>query len=273
MTINANKAVARGAALQSAILSPRFKVLPYNIHKLQAWPFQLRWDEDANDEAQGMEVDATTGAQPTNAVVMFDHSLSFTIVRRMMLKRNQGTFAVLSEYNKKALKYGLPAFGNAIATFSVQAPISEEAKKICDNVKEDIHGIIQLSLAQLMEEIANKEESKMSDPSPLKDGEEDAAPENKKKVKKTNLVFTTTRPLDWTDGKIQKAYQVELAMVLKDKLVQEPSDKRNKLKAFIYGMRDKVGLDSALGLFGTDAEKAAFTTQNEAMDNCQSLDQ
>ncbi|EEC46866.1 predicted protein [Phaeodactylum tricornutum CCAP 1055/1] len=245
MTINANKAVARGAALQSAILSPRFK--------------------DANDEAQGMEVDATTGAQPTNAVVMFDRSLSFTI--------NQGTFAVLAEYNKKALKYGLPAFGNAIATFSVQAPISEEAKKNCVNVKEDIHGIIQLSLAQMMEEIANKEESEMSDPSPLKDGEEDAAPENKKKVKKTNLVFTTTRSLEWTDGKIQKAYQVELAMVLKDKLVQEPSDKCNKLKAYIYGMQDKVGLDSALGLFGTDAEKAAFTTQNEAMDNCQSLDQ
>jgi heat shock protein 4 len=167
-----------------------------------------------------MEVDAITGAQPTNAVVMFDRSLSFTIVRRMTLKRNQGTFAVLAEYNKKALEYGLLAFGNAIATFSVQAPISEEAKKICVNVKEDIHGIIQLSLAQLMEEIANKEESEMSDPSPLKDGEEDAAPENKKKVKKTNLVFTTTRPLDWTDGKIQKACQVELAMALKDKLVQ-----------------------------------------------------
>jgi heat shock protein 4 len=267
-TLNADEAVARGAALQSAILSPRFKVLPYDIHEFQAWPIQLRWDEDANDEAQGMEVDATTGAQPTNAVVMFDRGLSFPIVRRVTLKRNQGTFAVQAEYNEKALEYGLPASGNAIATFSVQAPISEEAKKIRVNVKQDIHGIIQLSSAQMVEEIADEEEPESSDAAPLKDGEEAAAPENKKKkVKKTNLVFTTTRPLDWTEAEIQKAYQAELAMALKDKLVQETSDKRNELESYIYDMRDKIGSESALGSFGTDAEKAAFITQNEAMEN------
>ena len=31
MTVNADEAITRGYALQSAILSPRFKVLPYEI--------------------------------------------------------------------------------------------------------------------------------------------------------------------------------------------------------------------------------------------------
>eukprot|EP00552_Chaetoceros_brevis_P003505 CAMPEP_0197739190 /NCGR_PEP_ID=MMETSP1435-20131217/18430_1 /TAXON_ID=426625 /ORGANISM="Chaetoceros brevis, Strain CCMP164" /LENGTH=33 /DNA_ID= /DNA_START= /DNA_END= /DNA_ORIENTATION= len=33
--MNADEAVSRGAALQSAILSPRFKVLPYEIVEAQ----------------------------------------------------------------------------------------------------------------------------------------------------------------------------------------------------------------------------------------------
>merc|ERR1711935_612867 len=68
-TMNADEAVSRGAALQSAILSPRFKVLPYEIVEYGPLPIKLAWDEDKSEA--GMEVDAEGAEMPTNSVVMF----------------------------------------------------------------------------------------------------------------------------------------------------------------------------------------------------------
>merc|ERR1712139_21560 len=73
-TMNADEAVARGAALQSAILSPRFKVLPYEIVEHQPLPINLAWDEDKSD------VGADGSDMPTNSVVMFTRGLNFPIV-------------------------------------------------------------------------------------------------------------------------------------------------------------------------------------------------
>merc|ERR1712078_647551 len=81
-TMNADEAVSRGAALQSAILSPRFKVLPYEIQELQPYPIKLSWDEGAAGE-----VDNEGDKDATNSVIMFDRGPNFPIVRRVTLKR------------------------------------------------------------------------------------------------------------------------------------------------------------------------------------------
>merc|ERR1712038_1532912 len=72
-TLNADEAIARGAALQSAILSPRFKVLPYEIIECTPFPVRISWDGDAPSE-KGIEVDGNVEGSdmPTNSVVMFD---------------------------------------------------------------------------------------------------------------------------------------------------------------------------------------------------------
>jgi heat shock 70kDa protein 4 len=46
-TMNAHESVARGVALQSAILSPRFKVLPYEIEEAQPYPIQISWQDNS----------------------------------------------------------------------------------------------------------------------------------------------------------------------------------------------------------------------------------
>lgn len=76
MTMNADEAVARGVALQWAFfLSPRFKVLPYDIDEAQPYPIKISWEDNA--VASGMEVDATaTEATATDSVIMFDRGLT-----------------------------------------------------------------------------------------------------------------------------------------------------------------------------------------------------
>lgn len=253
-TMNADEAVARGAALQSAILSPRFKVLPYEIVEAQPYPILVSW-QDENSGAKGMEVDAATGAaDETDRVVMFDRGLNFPIVRRVTLRR-AGAFVVQTLYDDAAQKYGLPASAAPIAEFHIQAPAGDE-KKVRVNVKEDIHGIIHLSSSQMVEELEETDEGATGE-----DGEA------KKKIKKTNLEFTTRRILDWTKEEIVKANEEEVAMANADRIVRETADMRNELESYIYDMRDKIQSDSQLGLYGTDAEKAAFAAKNEATEN------
>lgn len=260
-TMNADEAVARGAALQSAILSPRFKVLPYEIIEAQPYPIKISWQDD--DNASGMEVDASGDeAKPTDSVIMFDRGLAFPIVRRVTLRRS-GNFVVKSGYDESCVDYGLTV-PSEIAEFTIMAPAGEE-KKVRVNVKQDIHGIVHMSSAQMVEEIdeeggeeADKKEAEK------KEGEEG---EKKKKIKKTNLEFTVRRPLALTRDEINKAHEREVAMANNDRVIHETADMRNELESYIYSMRDKVASSSHLGPFGTEEEKAAFLAANEKMEN------
>jgi len=268
-TMNADESVSRGAALQSAILSPRFKVLPYEIVEYVPLPIKIAWDEDKSE--QGVEVDAEGADMPTNSVVMFGRGLNFPIVRRVTLRR-KGEFNVNSTYDPSAADYGLDSNATQeVSNWTIKAPAGEE-KKIRVNVKQDIHGIVQLSSAQMVEEIEEEEAPKMEEEAKAGEeakGEDAAAPpaEKKKKVKRTNLEFTETKPLEWTDAEISKFRDTELAMRAADRIVQETSDMRNTLESYIYDMRDKITTNSSLGAYATQAEKDEFVKKNEELEN------
>jgi len=263
-TMNADEAISRGAALQSAILSPRFKVLPYEIIEYGQLPIKLAWDEDKNES--GMEVDAEGAEMPTNSVVMFGRGLNFPIVRRVTLRRN-GEFKVCSSYDASAATYGLDSGATQeVSNWTIKAPAGEE-KKVRVNVKQDIHGIVQLSSAQMVEEIEEEEPPKEEGKVPEEGKEGEAPAEKKKKVKRTNLDYTETKPLDWTDAEISKFTATETAMRNTDRIVQETSDMRNDLESYIYDMRDKITMDSSLGAYATQAEKDAFLKKNEDTEN------
>lgn len=260
-TMNADEAVARGAALQSAILSPRFKVLPYEIQEAQPYPIKISWQDD--EKASGMEVDEE-GAVPTDSVIMFDRGLSFPIVRRVTLRR-AGEFTVQASYDESATQFGLTGGSAEIAEFNIKAAPGAE-NKVRVNVKQDIHGIVVLSSAQMVEEIEEEDGEKMD--TEAKEGEEaEKEKEKKKRIRKTNLDFTVRRPLEFTQTEISKFHEAEVAMANNDRVIKETSDMRNELESYIYDMRDKVSSTSQLGPYGTDAEKEAFTAANEAMEN------
>ena len=276
-TMNADEAVARGCALQSAILSPRFKVLPYEVIEYQPYPIKIEWD---GAHEAGMEVDADEqNPTPTNSVVMFERGCNFPIVRRVTLRRS-GKFTVDAMYDESAVEsYGYPkGASKAIAQFNINAPADTDCK-IRVNVKQDIHGSLTLSSAQMVEEIIEEEP-----PAPAEEGVETKAAEGdetkvavddtpketvakKPKLKKTNLEFSIVRPLDWTDAELQKEIEVEVDMSNADRVVKETADARNELESYIYDMRDKIISESQLASYCTEAEKTTFSTKLESYEN------
>lgn len=270
-TMNADEAVARGCALQSAILSPRFKVLPYEVHEYQSFPIRIEWDGSQED---GMEVDADAPEPtPTNSVVMFERGCNFPIVRRVTLKKS-GKFAVRASYDDSANKFQYPdGVSKHIATFNINAPEDSEAK-IRVNVKQDIHGSLTLSSAQMVEEIPEPEPAPAEEGADAKaeEGAEAKAEEKKEevkkpKLKKTNLEFSIERPLDWTMTELQREIEVEVDMSNADRVVRETADARNELESYIYDMRDKIISESQLASFCTEEEKSAFSTMLENFEN------
>lgn len=49
-TLNQDEAVARGCALQCAILSPSYKVRDFSITDVQPYPIKLIWDESVGED-------------------------------------------------------------------------------------------------------------------------------------------------------------------------------------------------------------------------------
>mmetsp|Transcript_2124 Transcript_2124/g.2404 ORF Transcript_2124/g.2404 Transcript_2124/m.2404 type:complete len:809 (+) Transcript_2124:49-2475(+) len=258
-TLNADEAVARGAALQSAILSPRFKVLPYEIIECNNYPVKVSWDGESDGEGG------------TNSVIMFDRGSNFNVVRRVTLRRS-GEFIVQASYDDSASKYGYPeGISKDIVAFKIKAIKGSDDSKIRVNVKQDIHGKILLSSAQMVEEIVEEaKDEEMKDAEP-KEGEEakkeDAKPEKKKKVVKTNLEYKEIRSLEWTESELVAYNEKEVSMSNIDRIVKETSDMRNELESYVYSMRDKIISDRDLASYGTDEEKSEFTSILETTEN------
>lgn len=276
-TMNADEAVARGAALQSAILSPRFKVLPYEIIEYQPYPINIAWDGESTNNTnseQGVEVEGEAegiSSMPTNSVVMFERGSNFPCVRRVALRR-AGEFTVTASYDDAALEHNFPAHApREIVTFKIKSPGNAE-NKIRVNVKQDIHGSITLSSAQMVEEIEEetKDEPEVKDSEDAKKGEEgkkEVEVTKKKKIKKTNLEFSISRPLEWSQKEKELAYEGEVQMDNNDRIVRETAEMRNELESYLYEMRDQIESDNQLKPYCTDTERVAFSKALENTEN------
>jgi len=297
-TLNADEAIARGAALQSAILSPRFKVLPYEIVEYAQKNIIVNWEEDVNTMCNtGTEVDGKleNSELDTNSVCMFERGSNFNMVRRVTLKRSGDVRvnAVAEERGEEKRE--------DLVQFVVNVPKGEE-KKVRVNLKQDINGVISMCSAQMMEEVwedevvnietpklektakegdstQQNEETKsmdMSDTIEKKDEteiKEESPPqlqtriEKRKKLKRTNLTFEESRPIQWSKPEIDKAYELEVNMSNSDRIVKETADKRNELESYIYNMRDKIFSESHLAPYANSNEKSTLSTLLESTEN------
>jgi len=91
--------------------------------------------------------------------------------------------------------------------------------------------------------------------------------EKRKKLKRTNLTFEESRPIQWSKPEIDKAYELEVNMSNSDRIVKETADKRNELESYIYNMRDKIFSESHLAPYANSNEKSTLSTLLESTEN------
>lgn len=264
-TLNADEAVARGCALQCAILSPAFKVREFSITDVVPFPITLRWKSTTEDGMGECEVFTKNQAAPFSKVITFHKKEPFDL---------EAFYSNPQE---------LPYSDHTIGCFSVQnvAPQPDgESSKVKVKVRVNIHGIFSVSGASLIEKQKGEVEEMQIDSEPLvqnegrleeqakmqvdQEGQGDQqtnenSPSNKEgpsgekqdpaaggskakaKVKSIDLPVVVNSIRQLGASVLNDFVEYERQMIIQDKLVKEQNDAKNAVEEYVYDLRDKLG--------------------------------
>ncbi|KAL3049184.1 heat shock 70 kDa protein 4L [Trematomus bernacchii] len=265
-TLNADEAVARGCALQCAILSPAFKVREFSITDVVPFPITLRWKSPTEDGLGECEVFSKNHAAPFSKVITFHKKEPFDL---------EAFYSNPQE---------LPYPDHRIGCFSVQNVVPQpdgDSSKVKVKVRVNVHGIFSVSSASLIEKQKGEGEDMQIDSEPMvqnegkaedqskmqvdqegqspgdqqnednssssKEGapgekQDPAAGASKPKVKvkiiDLPIVANNIRQLD--NDVLNNFVEYEHQMIIQDKLVKEQNDAKNAVEEYVYDLRDKL---------------------------------
>ncbi|KAL8118637.1 heat shock 70 kDa protein 14-like [Apium graveolens] len=288
-TMNASECVAKGCALECAILSPTFKVREFQVNESFPFPIALSW--------KGAAPDAQNGADNQQSTIVFQKGNSIPSVKALTFFKT-GTFSVDVHYADVS-ELQAPA---KISTYTIgpfQSTKGERAK-VKVKVRLNLHGVVSVESATLLEEEeveipvvkestkmdtdeapsaaapssttendVNMEEAKSAADAPASaNGAQGDIPVQmetdskievpKKKVKKTDIPLTELVYGGMPSADVQKAVEKEFEMALQDRVMEETKDKKNAVEAYVYDMRNK--LHDKYHDFVTGPEREEFTT-------------
>ncbi|KAM4621949.1 heat shock 70 kDa protein 4b [Polymixia lowei] len=298
-TLNADEAVARGCALQCAILSPAFKVREFATTDIVPYPISLKWNSAAEE-----------GGLSDCEVFQKNHAAPFS---KVLTFYRREPFSLEAYYNcPKDLPYPDPTIGQFLIQ-KVVPQASGESSKVKVKVRVNIHGIFSVSSASLVEvqksdeteepmeteQTNDKEgESKMQTDQDeqkaqgdgQKETEEKATPENeemetateegkvekksdqppqakKPKVKTKVLELPIENSPQWqlADDMLNLFVENEGKMIMQDKLEKERNDAKNYVEEYVYDMRDK--LHGMLEKFVGESDRDAMSLKLEDTEN------
>ncbi|PSR96115.1 Heat shock 70 protein [Actinidia chinensis var. chinensis] len=302
-TMNASECVAKGCALQCAILSPTFKVREFQVNESFPFPIALSWKGAAPDAQNGV-------VDNQQSTVVFPKGNPIPSTKALTFYRS-GTFTIDVQYADVS-ELQAPA---KISTYTIgpfQSTKGERAK-VKVKVRLNLHGIVSIESATLLEEEEievpvvkepTKDANKMdtdeasSNAAPIATTESDAnmqdakgatdvpgaengAPESgekpvqmetdvkpeapKKKVKKTNIPVSEHIYGGMAAGDVQKAVEKEFEMALQDRVMEETKDKKNAVEAYVYDMRNK--LHDKYQEFVINSEREDFTAKLQEVED------
>uniref|UniRef100_A0A3B4XMS6 Heat shock protein 4b n=1 Tax=Seriola lalandi dorsalis TaxID=1841481 RepID=A0A3B4XMS6_SERLL len=278
-TLNADEAVARGCALQCAILSPAFKVREFSITDIVSYPISLKWHSAAEEGLSDCEVFPKNHAAPFSKVLTF---------------YRKEPFSLEAYYNSpNELPYPDPTIGQFLIQ-KVVPQASGESSKVKVKVRVNIHGIFSVSSASLVEvqksdeteepmetEQANDKDGEVLQPNkclPLftlsirleskSEKKSDQPPQAKKpKVKTKVLELPIENSPQWqlADDMLNLFVENEGKMIMQDKLEKERNDAKNNVEEYVYDMRDK--LHGMLEKFVSESDRDALSLKLEDTEN------
>uniref|UniRef100_A0A8C8CJU2 Heat shock protein 4a n=1 Tax=Oncorhynchus tshawytscha TaxID=74940 RepID=A0A8C8CJU2_ONCTS len=233
-TLNADEAVARGCALQCAILSPAFKVREFSITDVVHYPISLKWNSAA--EEGDCEVFPRNHAAPFSKVLTF---------------YRREPFSLEAYYNNpKELPYPDPTIGTR--TNSPET-LNASNKLLGFKGQGEGQGECPRGLQRTSED--GKQEK-------------NHAPSAKKpKVKTKTVELPIENSLHWqlTNDLVNLFMENEGKMIMQDKLEKERNDAKNNVEEYVYEMRDK--LHGVLEKFVSESDRDTFALRLEDTEN------
>lgn len=270
-TLNASECIARGCALQCAMLSPTFRVRDFQVEDSFPFSIALRW------EGPALTLEADEGCVPIQSNDVIFPKGNPIPSNKMLTFYRASTFSLAAVYAD--MKDLPPGMSPEIGSFTIGPFKAHKPEKIKVNIRLNLHGTVTVESAILIEEEEveypsmstamietekNKDGGNMPDPSAdasiynAVNGhaaptgctspatEHSQAELTKRKVVMKRSPRRTVIPVtaDILGGlsqfERQEAIGEELYLANQDKIMEETKDKKNALESYVYDMRNKL---------------------------------
>uniref|UniRef100_A0A8L8KS98 Heat shock 70 kDa protein 14 n=1 Tax=Heligmosomoides polygyrus TaxID=6339 RepID=A0A8L8KS98_HELPZ len=252
-TMNLDEAVARGAAMQCAILSPAFRVREFSIKDSQPYRVKIMWSGGASEGGES-DVFVERDEFPFSKMVSLYRSDAFQVDARSW--RISG---VSPGADGQPRKVKIKVRINPNGVFTICSATMYDTQVVEDVPQQDGE--------QPMEQDSQSQSGAdaAAPPAPAAAGvpANDAAaqppagpPKPKTKTISTELLVEERLPIVYD---VQKYTDVELAMQAADLTEKHKADAKNAVEEYVYEMRDK--LSGALADYVTEADAEAFRSQ------------
>lgn len=291
-TCDADESVARGCALMCAMISPSFKVKEFEVHDVSPYAIELQWGPVP---AAGAEF------KPDDSTALFTVNNALPSVKLISFNDRTEAFQLVARYaNAAVLPAGTdPIVGRYIISGMPPKVGDKKVPKIKVRVKLNLHGVLTVTSAQLLEEVeveeaaapapapaaaaaaAPMEDVPAADAAPKVDGDKmetdeakaDAAAaspvaaasptaaETKKKVKinRTDLKVESFSTGGLDQAALNTYFEREVAMATQDRQIFETMQARNDLESYVLDMKARLGSD--LSDYIKESDKESFITK------------
>ena len=256
-TLNQDECVARGAAIMAAMLSPNFKVREFSLTDLQPYPVVLDWGGDDADKGH-LEVFPLFHAVPFSKLLTF---------------YRKGPFVLSARYAPDVQRIHRTDDVGQFQVLGVKPGAQGEAQKVKVKVRLNMHGVLQVVSATLMEKQANQTNGEASasvetegmdtepagedaaaaapsaDATKMETNEAEVAAEGSapaataaapKQVVKAVDLEVESRTASMDTKKLQRLNEREAELQSQDRQERDRIDSKNALEEFVLGIRGRV---------------------------------
>ncbi|KAI3948835.1 hypothetical protein MKX01_022249 [Papaver californicum] len=272
-TLNASECVARGCALQCAMLSPTFRVRDYEVQ--DSYPFSIGFSTEEGPVCTLSNGMLFPKGQPVP-------SMKVLAVHRTNTFRLEAFYADQSE-----LPSGVSPQISCFTIGPFQVSHAEKAK-VKVRVQLNIHGIVSLESACLVEDqlddsvtrgnrhssldkvepsnasrvssdaIHNHTEDGSSlqpETSPISSGD---GTRKKRSSRRLDIPVSENVYGGMTKADVLKAQEIEVQLTQQDRIMEQTKDRKNALESYVYDTRNK--LLNTYRSFATDSEREGIST-------------
>jgi len=173
-TMNADESVARGCALQAAMLSPLYKVRDFIVEESSPFPVSVSWigsSADAEAKEEDGEIVMAGGEGESMTSTVFPAGSGMNVLKVLSFHR-KGPFELTAQYPDGSML--VPGTALGLGSYRIELAPSADVKKVKVKAKLTLHGTFAVEGAEIHEEEEYEEKSKEKRELPAEDGQEQA---------------------------------------------------------------------------------------------------
>nr|CAI5825830.1 unnamed protein product [Callosobruchus analis] len=253
-TLNQDEAVARGCALQCAILSPAVRVRDFSVTDVQVYPITVAWDASPSGESAG-EIEVF----PVNHAVPFSKMLTFY---------RQESFVLRARYSGNIPYPDKEVFCLGKWVIKDIRPNAEgKPQKVKVKVRVNLHGIMTISSASLFEAKETPEPEPSEEQQATKGGENAEKDKKKKQTVKSIELPIESLTFGFSNVELNQFTEQEFKMIASDKQEKERADARNAFEEYVYELRNKISSEDELAPYILEKDRTSLVSRLDDMEN------